>query len=728
MGRKAKFGEKAIAGKRPKVKPKHQAPPTLKLQSSPKARGKNAFNKEKGKFTEQTKSFQNKSAKTNKNTRGAKQKPQTKRVEVPSNSEEDDDDEVASSEGEEEQEEEAASSDEDTPAQPFTDENDEWLKPKKSQLMESDSDSDESDGALDDDFGEEASAEEDQDDEDDSESESDEDESGLLPVERAAVRLKKQEAKEKKLAQAELDSAVKINVAEEDKFVLPSAEDHEREKNMPVDLPTLKTRIHDIVQVLSDFAARRQADRSRQDYLTQLRTDLCLYYSYNEFLMHAFMDLFHLTELMDALEANEIQRPVTIRTNTLKARRRDLAPSLIDRGVNLDPIGPWSKVGLVVYSSQVPIGATPEYLAGHYMLQGASSMMPVLALAPQDGETVLDMCAAPGGKTTYIAALMKNTGLIYANDSNESRTKAVVGNLHRMGVTNTVISCMDGREMPKVRSGFDRALLDAPCSGTGVIAKDPAVKQQKDEKDIQRCAQLQRQLLLAAIDCVNAKSATGGYVTYSTCSVLVEENEAVVQYALDKRNVKIVPTGLSVGKEGFVNFKAKRFHPHMSHTRRFYPHTHNMDGFFVAKLKKFSNTIPGTEPEQAMKEPAQGAKREADVSDDDEGFAELREAGREARMAGSQQRKKQKGGDRSQETGGQGQSKEKESPQKSPKQRKEQGGHAPFKKKFNPRNSPKGKGEQGKGKNWAERRGQPSQSGAKNHHPKKAKFNKAKRR
>jgi len=627
MGRKAKFSESAVAGRRPKLKPKHQLAPTVPKQNTKpkKGRGKGSPGP-------------NKVGKTTKKSPSPKQKQAVRKVEVRYNSEDD----------EEEEEEEVgfsddASEEEQAPANPFSDENDAWLKPKKVSLLDSD-DSDDSDGALADDFGAEDASDDEEEEEseaaDSDASEESEDESGLLPVERAARRLRKEQAAEKRLAQAELDSAVKINIAEEDKFVLPSTEESEQEAALPADLQTLKTRIHDIVHVLSDFAARRQADRSRQEYVQQLRTDLCSYYSYNEFLMQHLMDLFQMSELLDALEANEIQRPVTIRTNTLKARRRDLAPALIDRGVNLDPIGPWSKVGLVVYSSQVPIGATPEYLAGHYMLQGASSMMPVMALAPQDGETVLDMCAAPGGKTTYIGALMKNTGMIYANDANDGRVKAIVGNLHRMGVTNAVISCMDGRELVKVRpSGFDRALLDAPCSGTGVIAKDPAVKTSKDEKDIQRCAQLQRQLLLAAIDCVNAKSATGGYITYSTCSVLVEENEAVIEYALSRRNVKIVSTGLTVGNEGFAKFKAKRFHPNMIHTRRFYPHTHNMDGFFVAKLKKFSNTIPGAEPTPGTAETeskASGSKRKADP-DSDEGFEE--ETGSQEAGHGAKKRK-----------------------------------------------------------------------------------------
>lgn len=411
-------------------------------------------------------------------------------------------------------------------------------------------------------------------------------------IEGLSRRLDATQQEEAAEAQLELEeAALQTNIDGDRPRILQDAEDDEEgataASRLAPDLQLLRTRITDTVRVLDDFSKLAEEGRSRADYTAQLLKDVCAYYGYSEYLATKLLNLFPPREAFAFFEANESPRPLTIRTNTLKTHRRDLAQALINRGVTLEPVGKWSKVGLQIFESQVPLGATPEYLAGHYMLQAASSFLPVMALAPQPHERVLDMAAAPGGKTTYMAALMKNTGCIFANDSNKARAKALIGNIHRLGAKNTIVCNHDARDFPKVIGGFDRILLDAPCSGTGVIAKDPSVKTNKTEKDFMLLPHLQKQLLLAAIDSVDHASKTGGYIVYSTCSVMVEENEQVVQYVLQKRpNVKLVETGLAFGVEGFVNYMGKTFDRDMKMTRRYYPHKYNVDGFFVSKLRK----------------------------------------------------------------------------------------------------------------------------------------------
>lgn len=395
-------------------------------------------------------------------------------------------------------------------------------------------------------------------------------------------------------AQLELeDAALRTNIDGDRPTVLNDVDGDEEELNaaarLAPDLQLLRARIIETIRVLEDFSKLSEAGRSRAEYTAQLLKDICLYYGYSPYLAEKLYQLFPVREAFAFFEANETARPVVIRTNTLRTQRRELAQALINRGVTLEPVGKWSKVGLQIFESQVPLGATPEYLAGHYILQAASSFLPVMALAPQEHERILDMTAAPGGKTTYIAALMKNTGCIFANDSNKSRAKALIGNIHRLGAKNTIVCNYDAREFPKVIGGFDRVLLDAPCSGTGVIAKDPSVKTNKTEKDFMQLPHLQKQLLLSAIDSVDHASKSGGYIVYSTCSVTVEENEQVIQYALRRRpNVKIVDTGLTFGVPGFVHYMSKSFDAQMKMSRRFYPHKYNVDGFFVCKLKKLA--------------------------------------------------------------------------------------------------------------------------------------------
>jgi ribosomal RNA methyltransferase Nop2 len=409
------------------------------------------------------------------------------------------------------------------------------------------------------------------------------------------------EAEEEEAERELQENAMQTNIAGDRPDVFGDAEG--AGPGLAPDLQLLRTRITDNIRILGDLKTLGQPGKSRADYVQLLLSDICAYYGYTPFLAEKLFNLFTPMEAFAFFEANETPRPVVIRTNTLRTNRRSLAQALINRGVVLEPVGKWSKVGLQVFESAVPLGATPEYLAGHYILQAASSFLPVMALAPQPNERILDMASAPGGKTTYISALMRNTGCIIANDASKPRAKGLIGNIHRLGCKNTIVTQLDARTaFPKAMGGFDRVLLDAPCTGTGVISKDPGVKTNKNERDFLAIPHMQRQLLLAAIDSVDHASKTGGYIVYSTCSVTVEENEAVVQYVLRKRpNVKLVDTGLGdFGTPGFKEYMGKHFDAKMPLTRRYFPHRENVDGFFVSKFKK-------TGPSPADKKPEDGA-------------------------------------------------------------------------------------------------------------------------
>jgi ribosomal RNA methyltransferase Nop2 len=410
----------------------------------------------------------------------------------------------------------------------FTDENADWLKPKnekgkKSQLMSSS----------------------DEEDDDDDEFPQEEDDEELLEVEKQSRLLDAEMEAERHEAEEELRRTIAQNTAI---FHLPTAEELEQDEDRVVPPSEIRSRIEAILEVLADFKARREPGRARTEYIDQLASDIAELHGYLPELVDYFLSMFGPSETVEFVDASDRPRPLVIRTNTLKTRRKDLAASLMKRGVTLDPLAPWSKVGLKITESPVPVGATPEYLSGMYMLQSAASMCPVMALSPQPSERVLDMSAAPGGKTSYLCQLMRNTGVIIANDLKADRQKATVANMHRLGVRNTITCTHDGRKLgKKFHNSFDRILLDAPCSGLGVISRDPSVKVQRTMADVNKCGHLQKELLLAAIDALNYKSKTGGVMVYSTCSVSVAENEEVVNYALSKRDIKLVDTGLDFG-------------------------------------------------------------------------------------------------------------------------------------------------------------------------------------
>lgn len=359
------------------------------------------------------------------------------------------------------------------------------------------------------------------------------------------------------------------------------------------DVEYLNSRSQEVLEKLNNSKTVKLAGGERIQLIIELRKLYCKLFNYNEELMEYIMTLFSPAESYAFLEMMETSRPVTIRVNSLKTQKAALVKSLTERGVNMEPLDEVCKMAFKINQSKVPIGATPEYLSGHYMLQSAASMLPVRALAPQPGESILDLAAAPGGKTTHIGQIMKNKGTIVANDFKKDRTRALFFNCQRMGLTNVIITNFDGRKFPVALKKFDRVLLDAPCTGLGVISRDQSIKVKRTMLDIYRAAHLQKELLRKAIDLCKV----GGYVVYSTCSFAVEENEGVVDYVLKKRHVKLVDTGLNIESKVYTKFKEHRFNDRMKYCVRVFPHIHNLDGFFIAKLLKTRDGIRGQDEE-----------------------------------------------------------------------------------------------------------------------------------
>ncbi len=184
--------------------------------------------------------------------------------------------------------------------------------------------------------------------------------------------------------------------------------------------------------------------------------------------------------------------------------------------------------------------------------------------------------------------------------------------------------------MTKHFEKFDRILLDAPCTGLGIIARDPSVKVTRKVEDILKCSKLQKELLLAAIDLTkpwqDGDALSGGIIVYSTCSVTVEENEDVVAYALKKRNVRLEPIdGIEFGVEGFRKWRDRRFPEQMRLAKRFYPHVHNMDGFFVARLRKLAEGPKVLIEEPEKPEPRKRKQKTENVEVESESLEENEE-------------------------------------------------------------------------------------------------------
>jgi NOL1/NOP2/sun family putative RNA methylase len=304
-------------------------------------------------------------------------------------------------------------------------------------------------------------------------------------------------------------------------------------------------------------------------------SELAKKYGYNEYMVSRFAAL--VPELEKFLASMEAPPTTYIRVNTLKIAPNALLKRLTDKGFTLKP----SDIPdcFEVMGEPYSIGASAEHLLGYFYIQDKSSMIPSLALAPNPGDVVIDMAASPGGKTTHLAQLVNNEGLIIAIEKEIARLPSLRTNIGRCGVRNTVVYHMDALEADKIGVKADKILLDAPCTGEGVIAKDRSRKTSREEEDIRICSTTQHELIDSAMKVIKP----GGTIVYSTCSYAPEEDELVIDYAVKKYGLKVEP--VPYGVPGIEKFGSLKFAPEVKNSRRLYPHLHNTTGFFVARLR-----------------------------------------------------------------------------------------------------------------------------------------------
>lgn len=269
------------------------------------------------------------------------------------------------------------------------------------------------------------------------------------------------------------------------------------------------------------------------------------------------------------LESFEQSRYYGLRVNTNKISVEDF---LKRTSFELEPI-PWTTNGFYI-SADTNASKHPDYYAGLYYLQEPSAMLPAAVLPIEEGDWVLDACAAPGGKSTELANRLKQSGLLVSNDISASRALALLRNLERAGARNIYVISEDLNKLAKKYPlTFDKILVDAPCSGEGMFRKDPSLIKSWLEKDDTYYAPIQKSILQSAVDMIRP----GGMIVYSTCTFSRKENEEVIEHIL-KNNLDMSVEAIPYCP-GFVQDLGTRL----------FPHKIKGEGHFVCLLKKAGN-------------------------------------------------------------------------------------------------------------------------------------------
>jgi 16S rRNA (cytosine967-C5)-methyltransferase len=308
-----------------------------------------------------------------------------------------------------------------------------------------------------------------------------------------------------------------------------------------------------------------------------------VYYSFPEWLVERWINRFSLEMCVRICEASNTRPDLTLRINSLKTNMPQFQKELYQLKIPFQKSQhlPDTAVTIEGYSN---ITQTPLFQKGLFSIQDESSILATEFLGPIPGDTIIDMCSGPGGKTTHISQILQNKGKVIAFEINQRRLKMVMEESRRLGIENIFPVLMDSRKLNKEYLGkADRILVDAPCSGTGVIRKKPDLKWKKwSTEHFNELNQIQKELL----DIAALYLKPGAELLYSTCSMEKEENDDVIVKFIKKHpNFTIQDSSSFIHKKGIVRFKTK-----IKEAIQLIPGYSgpNIDGFYMVKLKKDS--------------------------------------------------------------------------------------------------------------------------------------------
>lgn len=289
----------------------------------------------------------------------------------------------------------------------------------------------------------------------------------------------------------------------------------------------------------------------------------------------------------DFLEYLKVPIPQYFCINTLKIKtdeeQKRLLTILREKGVFFEKVREVPYFYRVLNNEEISLGNLEEYSLGLIHSMTLTSSLPVIALEPKPSDLILDMCAAPGGKTCLIAILTGDKAVVVANDKRIDRLTALVANLKRLGVTSAITTRYRGEEFP-FGIPFNKILVDAPCTGEGryrVRLEGEILYQRGHGKA--NLPSIQKGLIIRAFDLLPPQ----GILVYSTCTINPRENEEVVDYLLRKRQAQIIDWESPLPyHKGVTEWEGKPYHPSLSLTKRYYTHEVKAVGFFVAKILK----------------------------------------------------------------------------------------------------------------------------------------------